>query len=532
MALTHVCMWEEGKGYCHVTAEEAAKQFPDTVRADSRIFICELCGEWVLFTKSGDGPHAKERHFRHARSEETKACEDRQVQLESLWNKPLTSLGSHTLPVQIRAGKAGIRFAIGFPAIPEDGETQSGQIVIRTGAGGKSYVYNIADRMGSLGITYLEAGELPAENYILSFLGAFGHPEKYWPSTVKGVQPSGTFFEVSSHDPAIGKMILPQRKISAQKSYYFLKKEQINPPSDMKVEKIYENRQSGWYLYRIQDIHFTRTAAQFFLKYGLFLTESPVDVYPLWPVFWQSPYIFCYQKHTARQDEEFLYFFIEGEHARVAMYPQGKGLTRFSCGEGSFIKFQARERAQLVSLGNSGALGYFYLIQTPMHAESLQAEVSIRTDKEELQKKSGREIYHKLPPKNRLWVRGIYDGKIVRRHNGCIGGIYFLKADTEFCIRNIQFTEEIEIWQGLCCIRILRFERARKINENSFEKTLLAQLQACRGEPVPVPHSIGAAAAKWENYPQLKQWLLTKIRSGQMPGKAYQILTAVLYKNR
>ena len=49
-SLTHVCMWSEN-GWKRITAEQASRLHPGgTVSAHSGLFMCELCGQYVLLT--------------------------------------------------------------------------------------------------------------------------------------------------------------------------------------------------------------------------------------------------------------------------------------------------------------------------------------------------------------------------------------------------------------------------------------------------------------------------------------------------
>lgn len=58
-SLTHVCMWH-GNSWQAITAEEAAKLHPGgTVSAYSGLFMCELCGQYVILT-DGD---IRKRYF-------------------------------------------------------------------------------------------------------------------------------------------------------------------------------------------------------------------------------------------------------------------------------------------------------------------------------------------------------------------------------------------------------------------------------------------------------------------------------------
>ena len=53
-SLTHVCMWSN-KGWKRITASEAAKLQPGgTVSAHSGLFMCELCGQYVILVEGGD----------------------------------------------------------------------------------------------------------------------------------------------------------------------------------------------------------------------------------------------------------------------------------------------------------------------------------------------------------------------------------------------------------------------------------------------------------------------------------------------
>ena len=50
-SLTHVCVWSE-HGWKKITANEAARLHPGgTVSAASGLFMCELCGQYVILTE-------------------------------------------------------------------------------------------------------------------------------------------------------------------------------------------------------------------------------------------------------------------------------------------------------------------------------------------------------------------------------------------------------------------------------------------------------------------------------------------------
>lgn len=72
-SLTHVCIWAE-HGWTHITAEEAAQRFPSgTISANSGLFMCDLCNQYVTLT---DGEQ-RGRYFRHSAYEISKNCPER-----------------------------------------------------------------------------------------------------------------------------------------------------------------------------------------------------------------------------------------------------------------------------------------------------------------------------------------------------------------------------------------------------------------------------------------------------------------------
>ena len=62
-SLTHVCRWSEN-GWKRITAEQAAKLHPGgTVSAHSGLFMCELCGQYVILTNGSVNKRRKRTGF-------------------------------------------------------------------------------------------------------------------------------------------------------------------------------------------------------------------------------------------------------------------------------------------------------------------------------------------------------------------------------------------------------------------------------------------------------------------------------------
>lgn len=94
-SLTHVCMWQNN-GWKNITADEAARLHPGGgVSAHSGLFMCELCGQYVLLT---DGNYQR-RHFRHSSAEKSKDCPERTT---AAYVPMVYGISDHELPLRIK----------------------------------------------------------------------------------------------------------------------------------------------------------------------------------------------------------------------------------------------------------------------------------------------------------------------------------------------------------------------------------------------------------------------------------------------
>ena len=114
MALNHVYMWTDEKGWVPITADEAARMHPGgTVSAKSGLFRCELCYQMVTLA---DGLK-KGRFFKHSRGDVDKNCMERSVGSDiSIRPEQKPS----TLPMRL-SGISSLRFSleIGFMLSPQ-----------------------------------------------------------------------------------------------------------------------------------------------------------------------------------------------------------------------------------------------------------------------------------------------------------------------------------------------------------------------------------------------------------------------------
>lgn len=158
-SLTHVCIWAE-HGWTHITAEEAAQRFPSgTISANSGLFMCDLCNQYVTLT---DGEQ-RGRYFRHSAYEISKNCPERTF---GSGYTPKIEPGAHTLPIRLTKCD-DFSLEIGMLLIPAEileRQTQRTFSVHPQGSVGESWRYSF-ERLLENGVTYVSIGDEPAESY-------------------------------------------------------------------------------------------------------------------------------------------------------------------------------------------------------------------------------------------------------------------------------------------------------------------------------------------------------------------------------
>lgn len=513
MSLEHVCIWDAKTGYRPISVAEASKLYPYTVSAYGSPFVCELCAQNVLLTGPGD----KARHFRHNKAEQNKECDDRQKYFDPAYGHDLRSLVCGALPLRISLTDEGVAFELGFFYPPCTGAVCD-RIII-DGDIQQHYEYSF-ERIGHNGTTYLRVGSVPNRVYSIVYENPNFALEKFWPKRVTGVDPQGTFFDAKT-----GRMIASGGKINAERELYLLQREALYGglyPTDIEVTELRRQRANShvWHLYRIRVKCFTESAAKFFLKRKIFLTENPTKFYPIWPAYTKDS---CQIFHSAFN----FYFYLNGDDAELKSYPASPNAE--SAEEGRLYRIRTQQREQLVSIGKSGALGFSYLIRQAMKRDALPPTVKI-FDCDGVALTEDR--YTKVPKLKRMTVECPYDGKAVIRRTNIITNIYRLQAEQRVTIDELALDMEIQIFQGCDCIRSISFEREMKSADTLERDTLLVKsLKNCAGPAIPVTHAMGAMVSKFDAYPKTKKWLYEVLRRGEMPRKALRILERTALDN-
>lgn len=513
MPLTHVCIWDSKKGFMRITAEEADNMFDYTVSARSGIFVCELCAQNVLFT----GPGENIRHFRHDPSAPNKECDERQKNFDSTYGRSLSSLNSHVMPLKLSVTSESFYFQLGFFQPP--GASAYCDKIIITDDNRNVFEYSF-ERIERGKTTFLNVGSFPSKKYGIKYLNASVSLQKFWPSNTPGLYFTGSFF-----DEKTGQMLNTGAKAYSSKNYYLLQRYPIylltNDIELSKVRTIRDSKNSTWYLYRVKAKRFSEHAAKFFLRYAIFLTEKPTEFYPIWPPNVKDPYIIY---HNSPE----LFFYMSDDEAELKAFPVAANVIRTD--DGKLYRLQTRGREQLVSLGKSGALGFSYLIKQPLHKKASLPNVEILDSSG---KKLTEDAYTYLPQNKMISVLSGFDGKVVIISDGATKYVYQLDAEQLLMVDSLSYNMEIIIYQGIDCVRTIRFQKNDQHELlSTSDDELLHMLQSCKGPMISLTHSFGTVSGCLSDYPKSNRWIHMSIKNGEMPRSAYILIKKIVLQKQ
>lgn len=505
-SLTHVCMWRE-KGWKRVTAEEAARLHPGgTVSAHSGLFMCELCGQYVLLTDST----VQVRHFRHSSSEKSKNCPERTFGTGGTYGY---SQGEHDLPIRItNITNHNFSLEMGFIQVPQSLLTPQLKIGIKpNGYTVKSFTY-VKERLNIEGITYLSIGNVPSERYSIEITGTAEAIHQFWPKVIQGIDSEGTVF-----DALTGKKLVYDADVAVGKKYYLLRKGTLYGRMDPHVTYKEISRQTisweTWYIYEIIANDYDEVSARFFLDYHCRLTEQPISIQPVWPVYVENPYVI---KHNQKS----IVMHLKGNAPTTQVFPYAP-VKNYPCVNGSVIEIHCNNRQQLISAGRTKALQYTYFWKEPL-SQTTEKPAATVTDIQDTLIEGGKK--HELPERRVLRVTIPYDGVLtIKKDKFCLEKRK-LHANTSMEVDGITWNTELVICIGLDVVWKALFCREKALQNSENEVAILHKFKSYTGEQMLIPHTMGCLASKLSSYPQIRQWLYKCIRSGHMSERAYREL--------
>ena len=498
-ALTHVCMWTD-KEWKRISAEEAAKLHPGgTVSSKSGLFMCELCGQYVLLT---DG-NVKIRHFRHSSAEESKDCPERRV--ATSYNHSYKE-NDHELPVKITiVSKTKICLELGLIRIPSDLYSEELVIELSSPNSIDKHVYS-GERLNAEGITYVPLGETPYAEYRLSV--SKGNPKinSYWPPIIKGINYSGTLF-----DGKTGIKLPEDSDVTVGKKYYLLMQSTLfNSYQHMQIEKLCTTTKgyNTWNVYSVMAKEFNESTAKFFLKYHCRLTENIAAIVPVWPAYVENPY-------TISHNDNEMTLLVKG-NVDFHSFPHVAS-QEYSCRQDKVIHLYTYNRQQMISVGRSKSLQYTYFMKMPLNQKTELPKVHI-TDVSGNDWPNG-EINQLLEGKI-IKITSPFDGLLFIIKDKIIMEKRILSANKTTEVDNISWNCQLKVYVGMDLVWECLF--CKKEKEGSIEEeAFLQRLKNLGGPEMRIAHSLGSVASRLEQYPKLRRWVYECIRKGYMSRKAY-----------
>lgn len=504
-ALTHVCMWSE-TGWERITAEQAAILHPGgTVSAHSGLFMCELCGQYVSFAEG------QTRHFKHSRAEKSKDCPER------IHGANCTiSYGAreHDLPIRITGISAySFCFEIGLIRAPIAALDKNFRVEIKPKeAPERAYIFS-KERLNLDGITYLPIGERPFKKYTLKIQNGNDGLHEFWPKEISGIDPEGTVFEAVS-----GKKLPQDSDVKTKTEYYLLKQGGLYKTSHdgIQIRELSRKRFEGkqWVLYLVSASELNEAAARFYLDFHCRLTEHPISLQPVWPLFGEGRYVI---KHNQNE----MYMLVTGNAAVVKSFPNST-LRPFRCDEkqSRLYKVTAVGRQQLISAGRTRALQYTYLWKEPLDREEPPPELLV-TDLNGTEVSTGETDL--LPHKKTLIFKAPFDGEMIVKQNGRITEKRKLPAEKQVELDGLSYHTSVQVMIGLDVVWEIHFRKKNSpLSQNEAE--ILRQLLANSGPLIPSPHALRNILAGMGQYPQICQWIRKCIKAGTINERSYRKL--------
>ena len=508
-SLTHVCMWSDNN-WKHITAEEAAQLHPGgTVSANSGLFMCELCGQYVTLV---DGDRMV-RHFRHSAAEKSKDCPERTFGAGYV---VYYKSNEYDLPLRlVNISPTDFRLELGLISIPDELISSSMRITGSFPNVTNNHFTYSGERLNQGGITYLNVGDIPHEAYKIMVTGCDNKIYRFWPRVVDGVDPQGTLFEKST-----GKKLGTDADVVVGQPYDRLTRGiSEKKAKHIKVEEICRKTISWntWRVYQVEALDYDEKTARFFLDYHCRLTEHPIEIHPIWPVSVQNPYVV---KHCDNR----LTIYFKG-NATAHVFPE----TRVTAFHNSTVReVICNSRQQLISLGRARALQYTYFWKDDLIYPTAAPKLVI-TDISGNNVNPGEQ--NQLPPGRRIRITAGFDGCVVVKNGTRTINKRKLRANTSTELDELSYGLSVSIIVGCDCLAEISFTK-RKAKIAANDEAVFAELLNSGGRTIPVSHTIGALAMQLTDYPKVRSWLYGCIRNGSMNESAYRKLQHLVLESQ
>lgn len=335
MPLTNVWTRDAHGEWVRTDAEKTDRNYLYTVSADSHMFRCYSCFQYVTFVK---GSESRVSHFRHSSSEANKDCEDRsQIYRSGTYASLLQANAPDLLRLLLDGNRVVLE--IGFlPAstIELKKAMDANATISIQGPSGKPDIYRVDySRFAPHTMCWLHLPLSWASKFSVT-VKPLGSVPMLWSINRTALSKSGDLFDCKT-----GRRIPEKSDVMVGKEYYFLCSQWIYLPTRRTIQmKKIEIRNDGWNLYQLCARSYTNEAADFFFDLHLRLTTTPANIDILWPPVVEDD-------DMIDTNEKNLIFLISGE-SDFETFPT----------YGSFVSSDRKvaEHERMIYIKNTGAL--------------------------------------------------------------------------------------------------------------------------------------------------------------------------------
>lgn len=505
-ALTHVSIRDAELGWRHITPNEASKLFPnEPVSANDRVFMCELCGQYVTFVNS----RVYQRFFKHSKGEENKNCEER---IRRSNKYPPLQTGRYLLPLKIVLHSDGRGFSLSI-GIPRANEFDADAQVLITGKEARPHIFALSERMQDGGISWLNLGQDINNQYTVL---TKGFRANYWPDIIPGINPDGAVF-----DSTDGKMLYPGDEVVEKHTYYLLT-DSMPPYCDHILCSVLSRKTIDgkiWQVYQVRVDAFSPDTVRYFLLLHMRLVKRPVSLTLLWPSTVRV-------QGTSFHNGNALYVAHNGgKNLQLMLFPSGQGSPKARNGYFCVTANGFQQMAAVQYHNGQQHQSYHTMLWQGALPKEAQVPTVVFSDSKGAALTEA--VYTKLPVKNLLEILTLFDGEIVITHGNHVVDIQNIRAD-EAKTLEVSFGETVKVLQGKDIAGSISFERPHQEKNTPFVTVLLQLLRQPTTKYVPVRHSMGNVIRRIPMSEELKQELYFCVRRGKIPTEAYRYLTDYL----
>ena len=494
MPLTNVWTRDPHGEWVRTDAVSTDRHYPYSVSADSRIFRCYSCFQYVTFVK---GSSNRICYFKHSAGYSDKDCEDRSFNAVSSYS--YTSIANMDMPMRLVLDGARITISIGLLPVNYNELKKciaSNLQITITSTQGTPVVYRVDwSRFAPNLTTWLDVPTQSIAKLAVAFSPANIKP-KFWSSVIAEIPSTGALFDAKT-----GRRIPDKGDAVVNREYLLLVKRNrwiSCNAHDVQITKLNTNDKL-WNVYKVQAIRFSEAASDFFFNYlRVRLTNFPAEMSVLWPPVLEKDAIIETNFRSIK-------LLVKGE-ADFATYPQYSS----SC-----TATLVRDNTKLIDIRSSGSL---QMVTSERYNHTLQF----------LYVRSIERDYHYTDPK----VEVSYDddqvcAEVSLKKVPLRGILHFLSTDDGHI--DVYENDEFYYRKPLPAGEKIRIT---EIKQNRTETKRYDNLPNWVGRKVPFPRRYAWILERLDEHSELFERTFLALKQGAIPQDGWNTLQIVMEEHR